>query len=128
MNLLVFLVGFPVMGALLAFLGAKRGRSMATWVAAVSLTCALGLSASLASSVFQGSSLEFRYPWIPYLGLEFALRLDGLSLIFCAIIFAIGLLVVLYAHYYMPQTDPLGRFLALLLLFAGAMTAPGAGR
>ena len=33
----------------------------------------------------------------------------------------LGLLVVLYAAYYLSDDDPIGRFFAYLLLFAGAM-------
>ncbi|WP_448383694.1 monovalent cation/H+ antiporter subunit A [Desulfosoma sp.] len=122
MNLLALLVGCPVAGALLAFVGSMRGRASAAWTAALSLAVPLWALTVLSFSVHAGNPVEYRRAWIPHLGWEFALRLDGLSLAFCGIVFAVGLLVVLYAHYYMPRTDRLGRFFAILLLFAAAMT------
>ena len=43
------------------------------------------------------------------------------GLLFVLLILGIGLLIVLYAAYYLPETDRLGRFYALLLSFAGGM-------
>lgn len=122
MDLVTLLVAFPAAGSLLAPIGAMRGRATAAWTAALSMAMSLGVLAVLSPSVLAGNVMEYRRPWIPHIGWELAFRLDGLSLAFCAIVFAVGLLVVLYAHYYLPRTDRLGRFLGLLLLFAGAMT------
>lgn len=121
MNLLLLLVGCPVVGALFVLLGSMHGRATAAWLATLFLAVPLGFLTVLCPSVLAGKSFAFHRAWIPHLGLEFSLHLDGLSLIFCALVFAIGLLVVLYAHYYMDVTDRLGRFFSLLLLFAGAM-------
>ncbi|MGD9311060.1 MAG: monovalent cation/H+ antiporter subunit A, partial [Desulfosarcina sp.] len=49
-------------------------------------------------------------------------RLDGLSLLFAALILGIGLLVILYARYYLSDADQAGRFYAYLLLFMASMT------
>ena len=51
----------------------------------------------------------------------FGLRLDGLALLFCGLIVGIGLLVVLYARYYLSPDDRTARFYALLMAFMGAM-------
>lgn len=60
--------------------------------------------------------------WIPTLGIDFAVRLDGLALLFALIISGIGFLVVLYSIYYMAkEREALGNFYAYLLLFMGAM-------
>jgi multicomponent K+:H+ antiporter subunit A len=40
---------------------------------------------------------------------------------FCLLICGIGLLVVLYAAWYLPDSDRLGRFYSILLLFMAAM-------
>jgi multicomponent K+:H+ antiporter subunit A len=42
-------------------------------------------------------------------------------MLFALLILGIGLLVILYAHYYLPERDSLGRFYSYLLLFMGAM-------
>ena len=78
----------------------------------------LGLQAPAVAS---GEVVAFSIPWVPVIGLDFALRLDGLSLLFAGLIVGIGLLVILYAHYYLSDEDRDGRFFAYLLLFMGAM-------
>lgn len=60
--------------------------------------------------------------WVPSLGIDFAVRLDGLSLMFALIITGIGSLVVLYSIFYMSkEREALGNFYVYLLLFMGAM-------
>ena len=71
--------------------------------------------------MFAGESPRASWPWVPDLGLDLALRLDGLALLFALLILAIGLLVILYAHYYLSEEDPAGRFFGLLMLFMAAM-------
>ena len=61
------------------------------------------------------------YPWIPQIGLDMALRLDGLAWMFASMVLGIGALVVMYAHYYLSPRDSATRFYACLLLFMGAM-------
>jgi len=122
MNLLALCVGSPLAGAWVALWGGRRGRRTAAWAAALFLAGPLSVLGAFSGPVLEGIPQGFRLPWIPQLEMEFALRLDGLSLIFCGVVFAIGLLVVLYAYYYMPAEDRLGRFFAFLLLFAGCMT------
>jgi multicomponent K+:H+ antiporter subunit A len=74
-----------------------------------------------ARAVAGGEVLLFGVPWVAQIGLDFAFRLDGLSLLFAGLIVGIGLLVILYAHYYLSDEDRDGRFFAYLLLFMGAM-------
>jgi multicomponent K+:H+ antiporter subunit A len=59
--------------------------------------------------------------WVPELGLYFSLRVDGFAWVLAALITGIGLLVVVYARYYMSPTDPVPRFFSFLLAFMGAM-------
>ena len=68
-----------------------------------------------------GGIIQTALPWIPALGLELALRLDGLAALFVLLIAGIGLLVTLYARYYLPEQSAQGRFFALMLLFETAM-------
>jgi multicomponent K+:H+ antiporter subunit A len=81
----------------------------------------LALLAPLAPAVLAGETLVTAYAWLPAYGLDLAFRLDGLGLLFCLLILGIGLLVVLYAYYYLPENDRLGRFYSFLLLFMAAM-------
>ena len=69
----------------------------------------------------EGETLIVAWPWIPSLGLELSLRFDGLGMLFAYLIVGIGLLVILYARYYLKPEDATGRFYGCLLLFMGAM-------
>ncbi len=62
-------------------------------------------------------------PWVPSLGIDFTVYLDGLSLLFSLLITGIGTLVVLYSIYYIANKngEPLHNFYVYLLMFMGAM-------
>ncbi|MCB0045595.1 MAG: DUF4040 domain-containing protein [Caldilineaceae bacterium] len=62
-----------------------------------------------------------RYAWAPQVGLEIALRLDGLALFFGLIVTGIGAAVAFYTHYYFENEEEQGRFYGLLFLFMTAM-------
>src|SRR5690606_12588771 len=120
-----------VPGAVLALLVAvplviavdRRGgtRTAPAWVAAGAMVAALALLAPFVPAVLAGERFFFRLPWLPEFGLDLAFRLDGLGAMFAALILGIGLLVVLYAAYYFPPGERLGRFYALLSVFAAGM-------
>src|SRR5690606_7194896 len=59
--------------------------------------------------------------WMPLLGLDLSVRLDGLGMLFGLLILGIGLLVILYARYYLSPRDSLGKLYALLQVFMMAM-------
>lgn len=54
-------------------------------------------------------------------GMDFAFRIDGLSLIFGLLISGIGTLVLLYAAFYMAKYERQAHFFTYLTLFMGAM-------
>lgn len=62
------------------------------------------LSVLYSASHMGGKALTFSTPWIPSLGLEFSLYLDGLSALFALLITGIGTLVVIYTGYYFDDT------------------------
>ncbi len=61
------------------------------------------------------------WSWVPSLGMQLALGLDGLSLLFALLITGIGALVVLYSIYYLSAREDLSKFYVYILLFMGAM-------
>jgi multicomponent K+:H+ antiporter subunit A len=67
-----------------------------------------------------GTLLEFT-SWVPEIGLNLGLRLDGLSLMFALLITGMGLLIIVYAHQYLGAGDPAGKFYSTLMLFMAAM-------
>lgn len=76
---------------------------------------------SVGGSGGDGQVIILAHPWLETLGLNLSLRLDGLGFLFALMILVIGLLVILYASYYLSEREAAGRFFALLLLFMGAM-------
>lgn len=120
MNLL-FVVLMPFIGAPFAAGISKLGRLHSAWMAgAVALFAILLLIPGL-MEVFAGQVLIQRLSWMPMVGLDLVFRLDGLGLLFALLILGIGLLIILYARYYLSAQDDMGRFYAYLLLFMGSM-------
>ena len=69
-----------------------------------------------------GGTVMEHVPWVPSLGINFDLYVDGLSLLFALLITGIGVLVVLYSIYYLAdKKEKLNNFYVYLLLFMGAM-------
>lgn len=118
---LALIIALPFLGILLPLLVERFGRSACAMATAVAPLIALALLLSQQAAVFTGEPLVARLDWLPALGLNLSLRLDGLGFLFALLILGIGLLVILYARYYLSDAEPMGRFFAFLLLFMGAM-------
>jgi multicomponent Na+:H+ antiporter subunit A len=75
-----------------------------------------------AADIVDGRAWEQDVAWIPELDLSLAFRIDGFALLFGLLIAGIGVLVLLYARWYLHgDEDGIGRLAGLLVLFAGAM-------
>ena len=118
---LALLVLIPFLGAALAAWAGHRGRLWSAYAATTVTFAALMLLLPSVTAVLEGATLFWRYEWLTAVGLAITFRLDGLALLFTLMILAIGLLVILYARYYLSERDPMGRFYAYLLLFQGSM-------
>ncbi|MEW6624199.1 MAG: hydrogen gas-evolving membrane-bound hydrogenase subunit E [Bacillota bacterium] len=59
--------------------------------------------------------------WVPSLGINFSLYLDGLSLLFALIITGVGFVVVVYSIFYLSSKENLTNFYVFILVFMGAM-------
>ncbi len=72
--------------------------------------------------VFDGIAVVQSVEWVPALGLNVDMRLDGFAALMVALVAGIGVLVYGYAAVYFPtgRVD-LGRLAALLTFFAGSM-------
>jgi multicomponent K+:H+ antiporter subunit A len=118
---LALLAAIPFIGALLVAASAGMGRSWNAGIAAAATASALGLLLSLAPGVLAGETVTTRIDWVPALGLNANFFLDPLGLMFAGLILGIGLLIIIYARFYLSDADPMARFLCFLLLFQGAM-------
>ena len=123
MNLpLLSLVALPFVGSLIAALLPANARNTAAALAgAIALCCTLQ-AALYFPEVGAGAVLRQEIAWIPSLGLNLVLRMDGFAWMFSMLVLGIGALVVLYARYYMSPDDPVPRFFSFLLAFMGAMS------
>lgn len=78
--------------------------------------------ASYIPAVANGEAFYSSIPWLPSLGINFTVYLDGLGLIFALLITGVGSLVVLYSIYYLSkERESLHHFYIYLLMFMGAM-------
>lgn len=122
-QLLLFLVlGAPFLASGAAAFLSPHARNLAAWLAIAATFLSLLAVLALYPAVSGGGGvLQLSAPWAPSLGLSFGLRLDGFAWLFLVVVCGIGLLVSIYARYYMSPADPVPRFYSLLLAFAGAM-------
>ncbi|MGI9320332.1 MAG: monovalent cation/H+ antiporter subunit A [Thiogranum sp.] len=119
--MLALLVCVPFLGALLLACLPSRWRLQPAWIAGLTVVLGLALLLTQGFAVYSGEVLLERREWMAVIGLSLAFRLDGLGLLFALLILGIGLLVVLYARYYLSAAEGGPRFYAYLLLFMGAM-------
>ncbi|MFL5283252.1 MAG: monovalent cation/H+ antiporter subunit A, partial [Rhodopila sp.] len=119
--LLIALVALPFAGSCTAALLPANARNAEAWLAGIVTFASLALVAPAFPSIANGQSIRTTIEWLPDLGLNFTLRMDGFAWLFAVLITGIGFLVVLYARYYMSPADPVPRFFSFLLAFMGAM-------
>jgi multicomponent K+:H+ antiporter subunit A len=119
--LLLLSVALPFAGAALPALMGGASATRIAWATAAVPLAVLASLAPLLPRLFVGEVPEAGYAWVPALGLGLSFRLDGLAALFAVLICLIGLLVILYARYYLSPRDPIGRLFAVLLAFMGAM-------
>ncbi|HWW57847.1 MAG TPA: monovalent cation/H+ antiporter subunit A [Sphingopyxis sp.] len=118
---LLAVLSLPFLGSFIAAALPQAGRNWASALAGSIALTGLVLIAALYPAVAAGGVLRHEASWLPSLGLQFTLRLDGFTWLFALMVLAIGSLVILYARYYMSPEDPVPRFFAFLQAFMGAM-------
>jgi multicomponent K+:H+ antiporter subunit A len=117
----IVIVLLPFIGSLAAAFLPSHARNAAAWLSALTALACVVLLASLYPALSQGEVVRSALPWVPALGLELTLRLDGYAWLFAMLVAVMGVLVALYARYYMSSADPVPRFFSFLLAFMGAM-------
>ncbi len=119
--MLELLVLLPFLGAFVAGCMPDGSRNRPFGAAALATGLALALAISRFDDVAARDILKAEYEWLPAFGLDLVLRMDGLAWVFTVMVLGIGLLVLLYARYYMSPRDPVARFFAYMMAFMGAM-------
>lgn len=118
---LFLVVALPFLGALLPGLMNSAGRQACAGVTfTVTLAAFIGLLTNL-PAVLAGEVVTTGVNWLPQLGMNVNLMLDGLGFFFAMLILGIGLLIITYARFYLSRDDNMGEFFTYLLLFQGAM-------
>ncbi|QBE62145.1 monovalent cation/H+ antiporter subunit A [Pseudoduganella lutea] len=119
MLLLLLLLPFAAALMTACMPGGSRDRPAA--VAGIASLIGLVLAASQFGAIADGAVPTMRFSWLPAFGLEIILRMDGLAWVFTVLVLGIGMLVLLYARYYLSRRDPAHRFYACVMAFMGAM-------
>jgi multicomponent Na+:H+ antiporter subunit A len=117
----ILLLTHLIIGLGLVAAGARVGRR-GVLVAAAAPAAVLVWLAVRAGGVLDGDTVRESVGWVPELGLEFELRLDGFAALFVLLVSGIGVLIFLYAGRYLAAGGAgQGRLLGLLVLFSGSM-------
>lgn len=120
-TLLLILILLPFAGSVVAACMPANARNREAILASAVALFGVLVAAVLYLQVGNGEVVHYRVTWLPAYGVDFALRMDGLAWLFVMLVLVIGLLVTLYARYYMSPNDPVPRFFSFLLAFMGAM-------
>jgi len=113
-------VGYASLALLLPVLAPRWGPRVC-YFAAVPPAITLGWVAWAFGQLRSGEEVTQRVSWVEPLGLALDLRFDGFAGLMLLLIAGIGSLVFVYARSYLHAGPKLGRTVAVLLVFAGAM-------
>lgn len=115
------IAALPFIGALFPGLMIRAGRNACAVMAGFfSLMALIGLGLHI-PAILRGEVITAQINWMPALGLNANFFIDGLGLLFAGLILGIGLLIIVYARFYLSERDPMGQFYTYLMLFQGAM-------
>ncbi len=120
-NLLLVLVALPFLAALVASTISARTHNAAAWSSGLLLAAGLGILWVLRGPLQNGEVVRTTVRWVPSVGLDLSFRMDAFVWLFVTLVFAIAILVLVYARYYLSKSDPVPRFHGFLMLFTGAM-------
>lgn len=110
-----------LIGSVISSCTGKLSRNQTTGLTLLAPLSALAIAIYHAPAVLSGETIRYSLAWIPALGMEISLRLDGLSLLFIFMILGIGSLVIFYTRYYLSSNDSMPKLYSYLMLFMTAM-------
>ena len=109
-----------ILAMLVPLLSKVVGKKIGWVVSLLPLTLFVWFAMQL-PKIMNGEAVTVFYEWIPSMGINFSLYLDGLNLLFGFLIAGIGFLVVIYSIFYLCAKENLVNFYVFILLFMGAM-------
>jgi multicomponent K+:H+ antiporter subunit A len=118
---LLLLVALPFVASVVAGLLPTHARTTAAIWAALACLASLVQVLLLFDDVRAGIVVRETIPWMSAAGVDLVVRVDGFAWMFALLVSGLGLLVAIYARYYMSPADPVPRFFAFFLAFMGAM-------
>jgi multicomponent K+:H+ antiporter subunit A len=119
---LLLIVLLPLLlGTLSTLWLGTRSRGLTALLAGLVTLGSLSLLIAQAPAVMNGQVVMNSWQWVPEIGLNLVFKLDGLSLMFAGLILFIGLLIVIYAHFYLSAKDSVAKFYSEMMLFMAAM-------
>ncbi|WP_315928257.1 monovalent cation/H+ antiporter subunit A [Mesorhizobium sp. SP-1A] len=118
---LFLIVAVPFLASLAAVFLPSDSRNPATWLAGGTTLFCLALAIAFYPSIAGGAVVRQEMEWIPSLGLNLVLRMDGFAWLFAVLVSGMGFLVVIYTRYYISPDDSVRRFYLLFLAFMGSM-------
>lgn len=118
---LIVLLALPFVASLAVALLPTHARTTAAVGTALVALAGLVQAMLLFPGVESGGVIRAQFAWLPTAGLDLVLRLDGFAWMFAMLVTGIGLLVAVYARYYMSAEDPVPRFFSFFLAFMGSM-------
>ncbi|MHA6481619.1 Na+/H+ antiporter subunit A [Paenibacillus sp. strain BS8-2] len=123
MSVIHFIILLPFLFALIAPIANKLWPNVHTgWFLLPMPVAVFAYLIRCIPSIQDGELINASVPWIPSLGVNFDVYVDGLGLLFGLLIAGIGSLVVLYSIYYLDKRkEKLAHFYTYLMLFMGAM-------
>ncbi|WP_325487012.1 putative monovalent cation/H+ antiporter subunit A [Pelagibacterium sp.] len=111
----------PFIAALLAPWITRFAGPMAGWILAIVPAAIFATFLSFIGPVSDLTAIQAGLDWIPAYGIRFSFFIDGLSLVFGALISGIGTFIIIYSGGYLAGHPHQGRFFSYMLMFMGSM-------
>ena len=105
-TLILLLVVLPFLGAIAATTMPVSARNGEVVLGGGVMLAGLVALAALFDQVSDGRVVSRTIEWVPSIGLDLTLRVDGFAWLMLLLVFGIGFLVVIYARYYLSPADP----------------------
>ncbi len=120
--MILTIIALAALVVLTPFLTRLMGRATG-WPLAAAYFGVAALFTPTAAEVMTGTTPEVTLPWAPSLGVDMALRADGIGVIFTYIALIIGAIVFVYSTAYLPQGPGTLSFYWLMVVFTFSMVA-----